>query len=213
MLKKANRLMAVLVVVFALTPAFFSGCLFNGQNSNRLKSFYTFTVEPEGSASQEPVTDGKLFVMDFTISPEYSGNSFVYKENNRLVTDYYNRFLVPPEKLIKEKCAFWMDKAAVFNAVFTDNRVLPPEFILSARITELVCDISESGTPVAGIEINFLLIRHDTADDIILNTTIKAERILPEFSPDILVSRYNECLEEIFFHLEKRIVTALENQG
>ncbi|MCF8045038.1 MAG: hypothetical protein K9J83_04180, partial [Desulfarculaceae bacterium] len=178
MFKPANNPIVLFAVIFALVPVLFSGCLLNGENSNHLKSFYTFTVAPAGSVSQEPVTDGKLFVMDFTISPEYGGNSFVYKKNNRLITDYYNRFLVPPEKLIKEKCASRMDRTSIFNAVFTDNRVLPPEFILSARITELVCDISQRQTPVAAIEINFLLIRHDTSDDIILNTTVKAERTL-----------------------------------
>ena len=212
MFKQTNRLMSLFLVCFALTPVLFSGCLFNTENTNHLKSFYTFTVEPEGSGSKDPVTDGELFVMDFTISSEYSGNSFVYKENNRLITDYYNRFLIPPEKLIKEKCAFWMDSAAVFNAVFTDNRVLPPKFILSARITELVCDISQSKTPRAGIEISFTLIRHDSSDDILLNTTIKAEKHLTEFTPETLVSGYNECLEEIFLHLEKRIVKALTDQ-
>ena len=206
--------MAAFVKVLALMiPVLCSGCLFNGENTNHLKSFYTFTVAPERAAPQEPVTDGKLFVMDFTISPEYSGNSFVYKENNRLITDYYNRLFVPPEKLIKEKCAFWMDNASIFNAVFTDTRVLPPEYVLSARITELACDISQSRTPVAAIEINFLLIRHGKKDDILLNTSIKAERTLAEFTPETLVSRYNECLSDIFSNLEKRIVTALNDQA
>ena len=213
MCKQEKRKMAAFVTVLVLILVLCSGCLLNDEKSNHLKSFYTFTVKPQTSLSKGPYTKGNLFVMDFTISPEYSGNSFVYKENNRLITDFYNRFLVPPEKLIKEKCALWMDKASIFNAVFTDTRVLPPEYVLSARITELVCDISQSRSPVAGIEINFLLIRHDKKDDILLNTAIQAERSLSEFTPETLVSRYNECLAEIFSTLEKRIVTALNHQA
>lgn len=211
MFPQTNRVMAVFAATFALVPVLFSGCLISGDTPNHPKSFYTFTVAPEEAGSMNSPVNGKLFVMDFTISPEYSGNSFVYKENNQLITDYYNRFLIPPEKLIKEKCASWMDRASVFNAVFTDTRVLPPEYVLSGKVTKLVCDLSQNRTPRAGIEISFLLIRHDRNDDILLNTTIRAEKELAEFDPDILVSRYNQCLEEIFSTLEQRILTAVKD--
>lgn len=195
----------VFVLVFVPMQAAFSGCILNGKDTSHLKTYYTLTAKPDRDRAERPGTDRTLFVMDFSISPEYSGNSFVYKKNNQVITDYYNRFIIAPDKLIKAKCSFWLDQASIFNTVLSDNRIMKPGFVLTAKIGELACDISQSAAPKAKIEISFILIDHEQGDEIVLNTTIKAERTFEEFTPETLVTKYNQCLAEIFTILEGKI--------
>jgi hypothetical protein len=146
-----NRLALFSMATLALMVV--SGCFSLGRGTVE-KQLYSLEarIEKPGSAPSFPVP---IIVKEFEIAPMYTTNSFIYRiEAFRFETDYYNEFIIPPQRMITE---------AVKQALFDSKRFAPSgpgapaAYRLSGKVIRLYGDFSNGKQPLAMMEIAIVL--------------------------------------------------------
>jgi hypothetical protein len=130
-----------------------SGCFSLGRQPVE-KRFYSLEarIEAPDSAPSSPVP---IMVKAFEIAPMYTTNSFVYRmEAFRFETDYYNEFIIPPQRMITE--AF---KQTLFDTkrFSLSSPGAPTAYRLSGKVIRLYGDFSNGKQPLAVMEIAIFL--------------------------------------------------------
>ncbi len=171
-----------------------SGCFSLGRQTveKQLYSLEARIREP-GSAPSPPVP---IMVKEFEIAPMYTTNSFVYRmEAFRFETDYYNEFIIPPQRMITE---------AVKQALFDTKRFslsgpgAPAAYRLSGKVIRLYGDFSNGKQPLAVMEIAIFLapIQKNSLQPPLSKTFLRQLPISDQ-SPSTLVRGWNTQLEGI----------------
>ncbi|MCD4743850.1 MAG: hypothetical protein K8R67_15415 [Desulfobacteraceae bacterium] len=190
---------------------FFSGCnLINLNKTEPEKTYYAFNEieNHKGSKKHQPLSS-ELILMQFTSTPEFRGNKFIYKKKNQFVKDYYNRFFFPPEKMIQSICAKWLNNSEIFKTVSTKSQASSSDLILKGKILEIYCDRTEHTTSYAIIKIRFSLKKYNAADKTIVEKDLYSKIKFNDFSSDNLINAWKKCLEKIFQSLESEISSVI----
>lgn len=190
---------------------FFSGCnLINLNKAEPEKTYYAFNeIENYKGSKMNQTLSSELILMQFTSTPEFRGNKFIYKKKNQYIKDYYNRFFFPPEKMIQSIYAKWLNNSKIFKTVSTKSQASSSDLILKGKILEIYCDRTEHATSYAIIKIRFSLIKYNAADKTIVEKDLYSKVKFNDFSSDNLINAWTKCLEKIFQNLESEISSAI----
>ncbi|MCK5310562.1 MAG: hypothetical protein KAJ62_00535 [Desulfobacteraceae bacterium] len=190
-----------LISVYVLL--FFAGCnLISLDKTEPEKTFFSFN-EIEGSTiiKKNQKLFSSLMLMEFTATSDFKGNQFIYKNKNHYFKDYYNRFFSPPAKMIKNKCAKWLNS--------TKSQISFSDLILKGEILEIYCDRTNNKQSAAIIKIRFSLIEYNKTNKIIMQKDLLSGVKFNNFTPDNLITAWTNCLEEIFKNLEYEISSSI----
>jgi len=187
-----NRL--TLFCFAALALMMVSGCFSLGRKpvEKRLYSLETRIAAP-GNAPSAPVP---IMVKEFEIAPMYTTNSFIYRMAAfRFETDYYNEFIIPPQRMITE---------AVKQALFDSKRFspsgpgAPAAYRLSGKVIRLYGDFSNGKQPLATMEIAiFLDPMGKNCQQPPVSKTFLRQQLLSDPRPSTLVKGWNTQLNGI----------------
>ena len=207
--KTTYRIFLFLISTYILL--FFQGCnLISLDKTEPAKAYYSFNeIENPKLSKKNQKLLSDLILMQFTSTPEFRGNRFIYKKKNQYIKDYYNRFFLPPEKLIQHLCAKWLNNSEIFKTVSTKSQASSSDLILKGKILEIYCDRGENRASYAIIKIRFSLMEYDKTDKAILEKTLHSRVKFNNFSSDNLVIAWTKCLKNIFQNLESDIASAL----
>jgi len=191
------QILILSISIFVLL--FFTGCsIINLNKKEPEKTFFTFgDLKANPSKKNDQETFAKLLILDFTANADFKGRQFIYKGRNHFYKDYYNRFFISPEKMIKNKCAQWF-RSKKSQLLFSD-------FILQGEILEIYCDRTEKRNPGAIIKIRFKLIEYNKTNKTLVEKDLYSGVKFSNFTPDNLMTAWTKCLKNIFTELESEI--------
>ncbi len=174
------------------------------------KTYYSFNKLEKSKASQKSQQRSvNLVLMQFTATSEFRGNQFIYKKNNQHIKDYYNRFFMPPEKMIQTMCANWLKDAGIFKKVSRKSQISFSDKILKGKIIEIYCDRSDTDTSYAIIKIKFSLIEYNETNKTIMEKDLYSKVKFKGFSSDNLIIAWTKCLKNILQNLESEISSVI----
>jgi ABC-type uncharacterized transport system auxiliary subunit len=195
---KQIRVFGVMTVcVGVLAGLFLSGC------SGIVRDFpetRLFVIEtPELNEAVAAFETGKgLLIRQFDISAEFESSFFVYKvSDNRFTSDYYNKFMVSPGRMISDAVQDVLDSTVFFRQVPVSepDRI---DFRLSGKITELYVDTQNPEHPRAVMALRLLLEKQTPVGFMpVINQVYRAEEPASQRPADEFVRAWNRCLERV----------------
>lgn len=206
---KKNRIFKQILLPYIsiLIILLFSGCsIISLDKKEPEKKFYSFN---QINSLQQSIKSKTLLVtlvlMDFTSTSEFNTDQFIYKKKNQYIKDYYNRFFLPPEKMIQTQCTEWLKNTDLFKKISTESQLALSDFVLKGKLLEIYCDLTNSSASYAIIKIQFSLIKYDKTDKIVMQKDLYSRVEFKNFSSENLVNAWTKCLENIFQNLESEI--------
>ncbi|ACN17976.1 conserved hypothetical protein [Desulforapulum autotrophicum HRM2] len=180
-----KRLLVMLAM--AGTLVLVAGCFSFQRNISEKKLYSLGTkIVPTVASVHAPLPT--LLVKEFDMAPMYMANSFVYRRDEfQFETDYFNEFIIPPQRMITAAVKRALFDARLFSPAFPDK---PADHRLQGRINRLYGDFRQPGHPLAVMEISLAL---DATDE----KTFSKETAIKESTPQALVGGWNRLLDEI----------------
>ena len=198
---KQGILLTLFIGIFIMFP-FMIGCL-NLERSYPEKRYFILDVSRNEDISS-PDTGTVLTVRRFRISPQYEGKGFVYQlKDLSYESDFYNEFFIPPASLFTDEIRQWFAGSGIFQYVVDPSSHLDPTYILEGAVNALYGDYSDNTAPKAVLEMQFFLIREESASSkIIFQKQYHKEEPLKVNAPEALVMSWNEVLNQILTEIE-----------
>ncbi len=175
------------MAAMAAAMVLMAGC-FSLQRPISDKKLYSLEARiiPVSAAVPGPLPT--LLVKEFDMAPMYTTNSFVYRRDQfQFETDYFNEFIVPPQRMITTAVKQALFDTRRFSPAFPDR---PADHRLQGRINRLYGDFRQPGHPLAVMEIALDL-------DATGEKTFSKEIAVRDSTPQALVGGWNRLLEEI----------------
>jgi hypothetical protein len=175
------------MVAMAWALTLLPGCFSLERNigEKRLYSLEATTI-PELTSTYSPLPT--LLVKEFDIAPMYTSNSFLYRRGEfQFETDYYNEFIISPQRMIT---------AAVKQALFDTRRFSAPlarksaDHRLQGCVIRLYGDFRQENRPLAVMEISLTL-------DAMEKKSFSKKMPIKNQTPGALIAGWNTLLEEI----------------
>ncbi len=166
------------------------------------KRYYTLDVKRE-RVEGKPFSGKVLKIRRMRISPLYDGRELVYKlGGERMESDFYNLFFMPPVELLSHDLGRWMDASDVFSGTVSPASLADADYTLEGVVNVLYGDFS-NGRKVAVVEMQFFLLDERKADNHIVFSRNYAERTpITDNSPTAVVRGMREGVRNIFMQLE-----------
>jgi hypothetical protein len=165
-----------------------------------------WALEARRSQVLAPVDKGALLlVRSFSVSPRYSGQGFVYRnEPSRYQSDFYNEFLISPGAMIAEETRRWIDSAGLFGAVQDQPGQALADFVLEAQVPALYGDYQNPNAPQAVLEIQFFVLDPSPPRATIdLRKSYRHAIPIKDIQTEDLVAGWNQALVHILGELEQ----------
>ncbi len=190
---------------------FFQSCnIISLDKTEPEKTYYSFNKLEKSKASRKHQQRSiDLILMQFTATSEFRGNQFIYKKKNQYIKDYYNRFFMPPEKMIQTMCVKWISSTGIYENVSTKSEIKLSDHVLKGKILEIYCDRSDTDTSHAILKIKFSLIEYNETNKIIMEKDLYSNVKFKNFSSDNLIIAWTKCLENILQNLEPEILSTI----
>jgi ABC-type uncharacterized transport system auxiliary subunit len=100
-----------------------------------------------------------LRVETIRVARPFDSTTFVYKIGSSEYThDYYNGFIVSPERIIASQLTDWLASSRIFASVIDGGSAADYQLSLESNVTALYGDYSKPKHPAAVIEIRFFMI-------------------------------------------------------
>lgn len=197
----------VLVIILAASAA----CVVFKQEYPERRSFLIDVERPGGPLVMEPLA-GSVSLRPFLISQRYKKGEFVYRLSNyQYESDFYNVFFITPEDMILSQTRDWVSESGIFRNVLDSGSVILPDYVIEANIVSLHGDYRNPESPLALIELQFLLVNTSKPEsEVVLQKNYVARFPIQEREPESLVAGWNEAFSRIMTHFEKDIQMALE---
>ena len=140
-----------------------------------------------------------LAVLPFTAAPSASGQMLLYRADElRYESDYYNRFLAPPERMLTDALRNWLLQARA-GEVREPGAPLAADLLVQARLTELYADYRDVERPRAVVALVMVLIKRDPAGNRqLFEKTYRRAVPMKEVSPRAAVQGWREGVAGIF---------------
>ena len=164
-----------------------------------------FVLEASRSDSAGPAgNQSVLYVRDVTVSPRYEGAGFVYKRGeSEYMTDFYNRFLIPPDLLVTQEVRDWVLAAGVFGQVIDSGSLVAPTHALEGRVNALYGDYTVQPSN-AVLEIELFLVEDPlNRSAVVFHERYREEVSLDDGKPESLVRGWNTALARALGELEQ----------
>ena len=197
--KRPSSLLWLAAVVFLVAP----GCSL--KKAYQAKSTYAL----EATRSQPPVRPSSpavvLRVRPFTAVAPFDERVFHYRVHAvRFESDFYNEFVYSPRTLIGDQTRLWLQSARLFGAVLEPASRAESTHSLEGCVTALHADYRDIKSPVAVMEIRFLLLKDSSASqEIVLDKTYRQEVPLENRQPATLAIGWSNGLKQVLTALEQ----------
>ncbi len=111
---------------------------------------------PAGPAGKKSIA-----VLPFSAAPAASGQMFLYRADElRYESDFYNRHLVPPARMLTGELRQWLMKSKA-GPVREPGAPLSSDLVVQPRLTELYADYRDVQHPRAVVAMDMVLIARD----------------------------------------------------
>jgi cholesterol transport system auxiliary component len=168
--------------------------------------YFVLSVEREATAPTAAGTD-VLKVRNFRISDRYNRTELSYRSGEVSVeTNFYRRFIVPPESLVTEETRRWLQTSHLFSQVLDATSRATASFSLEGNVSALYGDFRPEFVPgpyKAIMEIQFVLIDERKADNtVVFHQSYRSEQPLAHAATDELIQGLNLALKDILTRME-----------
>jgi len=201
---------SVLVLLIGLCGAI-AGC--NVQPAPA-KVSYLLSVEPDGQTSVATLPDGCLRLRSVKVHSPFSGLSLIYRTGEvTFEKDYYNQFLVAPDKQLNDLLARRLSSAGI--AICADGMDAGEKRLtLEPHLETLYVDFRTTAAPLAVVKMRFVLIRYDRScrcSSILLDQTFQSSVPLPPAAgAPIIVKTMSEAVKNVLQEFEAALPRAFE---
>lgn len=169
-----------------------------------------FRIKTPATAPGQTTRGKGLLVRRFGIAPEFEPSSFVYQvSQSRFVGDYYNKFMVPPARMISDAVKEGLISGPLFRPVpMNDPGAI--QYRLWGKVTELYGDLRDPDRPVAVMGIRMVLEQQgEKGFSPVINRDYSVKQSLAAGSEAPgLVEGWNRCLEEILIRFSTDVRAA-----
>jgi ABC-type uncharacterized transport system auxiliary subunit len=148
------------LTLFAL-PLLFTGCLGAApraqQRAAAQKRTFLPLVSPAAAQAAAP-RFAPVKIRGFRALPPFDASGFIIRRpNSEFTADFYNAWLVPPQDLIRNQTARYLEQTGLFSAVYDAASGTLPPLSLEGVISELYLDCS-GDTPAAVVTLRLLVL-------------------------------------------------------
>jgi len=193
----ANNHTALLIWSASLAMGL-AGC--DNTRSVEKKNFYllpqTAPQQTFGSCSST------LKVRQFRTMPPFDNVGIIYRTGPfEYRQDYYDQFLTSPDVQLTEHLRVWMGLSGLFEHVLASTSTLNPDYTLESYLQELYCDLTDKSAPEAVMQIQFTLIKNDSAglkQRIIFEKTYTSRKAVAIFEGEAVIAAFNTVKTDIF---------------
>jgi len=200
----------VLVLSLGLLIAFACGC---GTQRAYDYRYFVLSVDHEAAA---PTSAGAevLKIRNFRISDRYNRTELTYRTAEMSIeSDYYRRYIVPPESLVTEETRRWLQAGHVFSQVLDATSRATAQFSLEGNVSALYGDFRPELAPgpyKAVMEIQFVLIDERKADNtVVFHQSYRSEQPVSRPATDELIQGLNLALKDILTRMESDLKKTL----
>jgi cholesterol transport system auxiliary component len=200
----------VLVVSLGLLIAFACGC---GTQRAYDYRYFVLSVEHEAAVGATTCAD-ILKIRNFRISDRYNRTELTYRTGEMgIETDYYRRYIVPPESLVTEETRRWLQAGHIFSQVLDATSRATAQFSLEGNVSALYGDFRPELAPgpyKAVMEIQFVLIDERKADNtVVFHQSYRSEQPVARPATDELIQGQNLALKDILTRMEADLKKAM----
>jgi cholesterol transport system auxiliary component len=151
------------------------------------------------AARPGPTGPRSIAVQPFTAAPMAAGQMLLYRaEDLRYESDYYNRFLTPPERMLTDGLRRWLMQSRA-GEVREPGAPLAADLMVQGRLTELYADYRKLDEPRAVVAMVMVLVERDPAGNRqVLEKTYRRAVPMKEVSPRAAVQGWREGVAGIF---------------
>ena len=180
-----------------LAGVLLSGCSGIVRDFPETRLFVIETPDVDGTGTGFQSGRG-LLIRQFDIAAEFESSFFVYKvSDNRFTSDYYNKFMVSPARMISDAVRDALNDSQKFRLV-PASELSRIDFRLSGKITHLYVDIRNPEAPKAVMAVRLLLEQKaPTGFMPVINQVYSASEPVSEMRTDAYVQAWNRCLAQV----------------
>lgn len=176
------------------------------------RHFYVLEVE-RGDVPPRGRHDAVLRVRPVRSAAPWGGIEFLYRKGDVSVeSDYYNAFLVPPQRLITLSVERWLRASEMFAGVLGSGQRARADYVLEGEIDELCGDETDPDEPKASLSSYFYLTSARSGPDALV--FVKGYRrsvSVADSTPEALVEGWQRALSEILTELESDLEEAVRD--
>lgn len=167
------------------------------------RRFYTVEASRTG-AERATSPQSVLRVRRFNASKMCDGNELVTRTADAVYeSDFYNVLFVPPAQQVQEQTAHWLSRSKLYGLVVGAGSSVPDTHTLEGNLVSLHGDYRKPGSPLAVIEVQFLLVKVTGEPAAAMaQRSYRQEIALPDQEPGSLVKGWSEGLGKILGALE-----------
>jgi ABC-type uncharacterized transport system auxiliary subunit len=190
-------LWAVAAGAALLAGMWLSGCSGIVRDFPETRLFVIETPDVDGTGTGFQNGRG-LLIRQFDIAAEFESSFFVYKvSDNRFTSDYYNKFMVSPARMISDAVRDALNDSLKFRLV-PASELSRIDFRLSGKITHLYVDLQNKEHPRAVMALRLLLEQKGPAGFMpVINQVYSVSEPVPEMRTDAYVQAWNRCLAQV----------------
>lgn len=185
------------LTAFLAGTLLFSGC--SGIKTDfQERNLFRITAPFKGETVAHSTKGAGLLVRRFDIAPEFESSSFVYRvSENRFIGDYFNKFMVPPARMISDAAKEGLYATPLFKAA-PPNDPGTVQYRLWGKITELYGDVRTPQAP-SGVMALRLILEQKTARGFspAVNRVYCARVPVARTDPAGLVAAWDQALNRI----------------
>ena len=199
---KSKPLM-VLVIVAGGLALLVGGCLRIPKENLAKRYFVLEVARPENRPAAAGAPSLKFEPLQ--VAAQFEGLSFVYRSAEMSFdADFYNRFFIPPDRLVSAQALKWLKASGLFHYVIGPGDAdLEALFKLQGRVTALYADFRDPRQPVAVLNMEFDLLRQTAAKaEMRFQNQYTAALPVAARTPEALVAGWNQGLYQILSALE-----------
>lgn len=179
--------------------------------------YFVLSVEHEAIPPANGGTD-ILKIRNFRISDRYNRTELTYRTGEMSIeSDYYRRYIVPPESLVTEETRRWLQAGRVFSQVLDATSRANAQFSLEGNVAALYGDFRPELAPgpyKAVMEIQFVLIDERKADNtVVFHQSYRSEQPVARPATDELIQGLNLALKDILTRMESDLKKTLATAG
>lgn len=203
-----NRRIAIVVCLGLLWFSF--GC---GTPRAYDYRYFVLSAPRDGTAAANGGTD-ILKVRNFRISDRYNRTELTYRSAEMMLeTDYYRRYIVPPETMVTEETRRWLQAGHVFGQVLDATSRASAPFSLEGNVSAIYGDFRPELAPgpfKAVMEIQFVLIDERKADNtVVFHQSYRSEQPVAHASTEELIQGLSLALKDILTRMESDLKKAI----
>jgi len=179
------------------------------------KVSYLLSVEPDGQTAIAALPDGCLRLRSVGVQSPFSGLSLIYRTGEvTYEKDYYNQFLVAPDKQLNDLLARRLSSAGI--AICADGMdASEKRLTLEPHLEALYADFRTPTAPLAVVKMRFVLIRYERScrcSSILLDQTFQSSVPLPPAADaPVIVETMSTAVKNVLRDFEAALRRAFED--